>query len=108
MRAHLEGVRTCFFMDHATEIQGQKLTSLATGLDNPWQVVLFNDEVHTFDAVILQLQKATGCALERAEQLTLMVHQNGRAIVFIGEKIPATKVSAILQQIGLQILLEKT
>ena len=37
-----------------------------TSLDHPWQVVLFNDEVHSFEEVIHQVQKAIGCPLERA------------------------------------------
>ena len=30
--------------------------------DDPWFVILFNDEVHTFEEVIGQLVKATGCS----------------------------------------------
>ncbi len=86
----------------------QNLTQETTALDNPWQVVLYNDEVHTFDEVILQIQKAIGCSLERAEQLTQMVHNNGRAIVYIGEKEPAAKVRTVLLQINLQVLMERT
>lgn len=77
-------------------------------LDNPWQVVLFNDEVHSFDEVILQLQKATGCSLERAAELTLRVHQNGKASVFFGPKEKCDRVAAILGQIRLGTQVEKT
>ena len=77
-------------------------------LGNPWQVVLFNDEVHSFDEVILQIQKATGYALEKAVELTLRVHNNGKAVVYIGSKEDCEKVSAILGQIKLTTLVEKT
>ncbi len=77
-------------------------------MGNPWQVVLFNDEVHRFDEVILQLQKATGCSLERAVQLTLMVHNNGRALVYVGEKHKCERIAAILNQIQLTTSVEKT
>jgi ATP-dependent Clp protease adaptor protein ClpS len=77
-------------------------------LGNPWQVMLFNDEVHTFDQVILQIQKATGYALERAVELTIRVHEKGRALIYVGSKEKCEKVSAVLQQIQLIVQVEKT
>lgn len=79
-----------------------------TQLDNPWQVVLFNDEVHSFDEVILQLQKATGYSLEKATELTFRVHNNGKAVVFIGSKDDCEKVAGVLGQIRLIVQVEKT
>jgi ATP-dependent Clp protease adaptor protein ClpS len=77
-------------------------------LDNPWQVVLFNDEVHSFDEVILQIQKATGYSLERAAEITLRVHNNGKAVVYIGSKEDCEKVAGVLNQIRLIVQVEKT
>lgn len=77
-------------------------------LDNPWQVTLFNDETHTFEEVIAQVQKAVGCPLEQAVRLTWMAHHNGRAIVFIGPYVECERVSDILEQIDLGVRLEKT
>jgi len=83
-------------------------TAIQVELGNPWQVMLFNDEVHTFDQVILQIQKATGYALERAVELTIRVHEKGRALVYVGSKEKCEKVSTILQQIQLIVQVEKT
>jgi ATP-dependent Clp protease adaptor protein ClpS len=77
-------------------------------LGNPWQVVLFNDEEHSFDEVILQIQKATGYALERAVQLTIRVHEKGKALIYVGSKEKCEKVAVVLQQIQLIVLIEKT
>lgn len=77
-------------------------------MGNPWQVVLFNDEVHSFDEVILQLQKATGYSLEKATELTLRVHHNGKAVVYIGSKDECEKVAGVLGQIRLSTQVEKT
>lgn len=77
-------------------------------LGNPWQVVLFNDEVHSFDEVILQIQKAAGHSLEKATEITLRVHHNGKAVVYIGSKEDCEKVAAILGQIKLTTVVEKT
>jgi ATP-dependent Clp protease adaptor protein ClpS len=79
-----------------------------TELGNPWQVVLFNDEVHSFDEVILQLQKAAGYSLEKATELTLRVHTNGKAVVYIGSKNDCEKVAGVLGQIKLSTQVEKT
>jgi ATP-dependent Clp protease adapter protein ClpS len=83
-------------------------TTTQVELDNPWQVVLFNDEVHSFDEVILQIQKATGYALERAVELTIRVHEKGKALIYVGSKEKCERVSAILQKIRLIVQVEKT
>jgi ATP-dependent Clp protease adapter protein ClpS len=82
-------------------------TAPRTHQDPPWQVVLFNDEVHSFDEVIFQLQKATGCSLERAFELTLRVHQKGKASVFFGTREKCERVASILERIGLGTQVEK-
>ena len=86
----------------------EKGTDEKTELDNPWQVVLFNDEVHSFDEVIYQIQKATGYSLERATELTLRVHHNGKAVIAIGSKTDCEKVAGVLGQIRLLVQVEKT
>jgi ATP-dependent Clp protease adaptor protein ClpS len=83
-------------------------TGLKKELDNPWQAVLFNDEVHSFDEVILQIQKATGYSLERATELTWRVHRSGKAVVYIGAKADCEKVAGVLKQIQLITQVEKT
>ncbi len=65
------------------------------------RVVLYNDEVHTFDEVIAQLVKATACSTLRAEELTLEVHHSGRAIVFDGDVGSCLRVSNVLEEIAL-------
>jgi len=83
-------------------------TSSQIELDNPWQVILFNDEIHSFDEVILQIQKATGYSLERAAEITFRVHNNGKAIVYIGSKMDCEKVESVLGQLKLITKIEKT
>ena len=72
----------------------------------PGKVILFNDEVHTFDEVIIQLIKATRCAQEKAEALAWEVHTQGKAIVFSGEMIRCVEVSSILEEIQLMTQIE--
>ncbi len=75
-------------------------------LGEPWRVILFNDEVHTFDEVILQLVKATGCSLSQAEALAWKVHMQGKAAVYEGPFEDCFRVQAVLGEIGLITELE--
>lgn len=67
----------------------------------PWKVVLYDDDIHTFDEVITQIQKATGCSLSKAEELTWKVHNEGKAIVFEGEFEQCLMVDSVLKEIQL-------
>ncbi len=72
----------------------------------PAKVILFNDEIHTFDEVITQLIKAVKCAHAKAEALAWEVHNNGRAVVFSGEMPRCVEVSGILEEIQLMTQIE--
>ena len=72
----------------------------------PAKVILFNDDVHTFDEVIGQLIKATKCTHEKAEALAWEVHTNGKAVVFGGELNKCVEVSSILEEIQLMTQIE--
>jgi ATP-dependent Clp protease adaptor protein ClpS len=72
----------------------------------PAKVILFNDEVHTFDEVIGQLIRATGCSTQKAEALAWEVHTRGKAIVFTGELARCVTVSGILEEIALMTQIE--
>lgn len=65
------------------------------------RVVLYNDEIHTYDEVITQIRKATRCSLQKAEILTIEVDTQGKAIVYDGEITDCIRVSAILEEIEL-------
>jgi ATP-dependent Clp protease adapter protein ClpS len=72
-----------------------------TGSDEPWFVVLFNDEVHTFEEVIGQLVKATGCSRDKAEDLAWTVHNEGKATVYEGTFEECFEVQSVLKEIQL-------
>src|SRR5687767_10804568 len=72
-------------------------------LDGPWVVILYNCDCHSFDDVILQLQKATGCSLEKALNIALEAHTRGRAIAYTGEAEKCEQVASILRSIKLQV-----
>lgn len=74
-------------------------TDIDIGLEN--RVVLYNDDWHTFDEVILQLIKATGCTFEEARSHAFEVHVKGKSIVYSGSMKKCLKVSSILEEIAL-------
>ena len=65
------------------------------------RVVLYNDHHHSFDEVIHQVAKATGCSRDDAEGIAWEVHTRGKALVFEGELIDCLSVSSVLEEIAL-------
>src|SRR5262245_43034891 len=53
-------------------------------IDDPYIVILYNDDYHCMDEVVAQLQKATGYALERCVKIMIEAHTRGRAIAYTG------------------------
>jgi ATP-dependent Clp protease adaptor protein ClpS len=62
--------------DQATQTQRQP----------PYNVVILNDEEHTFDYVIDLLTKIFRHSLATAQELTWRIHTTGRAIVYTTHK----------------------
>ncbi|MHB8581267.1 MAG: ATP-dependent Clp protease adaptor ClpS [Ignavibacteriaceae bacterium] len=65
------------------------------------KVVLFNDNWHTFDEVIIQLIKAINCSFEKARDHAFEVHVKGKSIVYSGDMKDCLRVSSILEEIAL-------
>lgn len=67
----------------------------------PWRLILYDDDIHTFDEVISQLMKATGCSLSEAEDKTWKVHNEGKALVHEGEFEECLRIDGVLKEIQL-------
>lgn len=52
----------------------------------PYNVILENDDHHSFDFVVEVLRKALGYTKERAWTLTMQAHHSGRTVVWTGSK----------------------
>lgn len=65
------------------------------------RVILYNDDHHTFDEVIDQVCKATGCSESKAEAIAWEVHLRGQACVWEGEIFECLRVSSVLEEIAL-------
>ncbi len=77
-----------------------------TVTQEPAKVILYNDDVHTFDEVIGQLIKAIHCDSTRAEAIAWEVHTQGKAMVYEGPMPECLKVSHILEEIDLHTQIE--
>ena len=69
----------------------------------PARSILYNDDWHTFDDVIAQLMKATGCSAEHGEAHAWTIHTVGKAVVFEGKREACEKVAQVLREIRLQV-----
>lgn len=65
-------------------------------LGNPYNVLLFNDSIHSFDSVVVQIVKATHCSGEKAEAIAFEAHSKGQAVAFTGHRERCELVDQIL------------
>ena len=90
----------------STEVLEENEIDVSDGTTFASKVILFNDEIHTFDDVILQLMKAINCTPERGEELAWVVHSKGKAVVYEGDMPDCLRVSGILEEIALHTQIE--
>ena len=64
------------------------------------QLILYNSR-HFWDDVVLQLQKATGYDLLHCEQIAVIAHTKGNAVVKTGDFEELSKIDNVLKEISL-------
>ena len=67
-----------------TKEQIKEDTDVAEIKVNEHRIVLFNDDVNTFDHVVETLIRVCGHTLEQAEQCSIIVHYKGKCTVRTG------------------------
>ncbi len=98
-----------FFMGIATPYEDEEILvddDIGSRIDAPWKVILYNDDIHTFEEVIVQLQKALGCGQSRAEKIAFEAHSRGKAIAYDGEFEDCFRVLGVLREIQLVVEIE--
>ncbi|SEW33612.1 ATP-dependent Clp protease adaptor ClpS [Chitinophaga arvensicola] len=73
----------------------------------PFSLVVWNDEVNTFDWVISSLMEVCGHTHEQAEQCALIIHFNGKYAVKQGEYLKLRPLCEALQERGLSATIEE-
>jgi ATP-dependent Clp protease adaptor protein ClpS len=69
------------FTNAATETLEEIDVDILTDLEKPYQIVVWNDEVNTFEWVIVTLMEVCGHSEEQAEQCALLIHTQGKYAV---------------------------
>ncbi|MBI2684157.1 MAG: ATP-dependent Clp protease adapter ClpS [Actinobacteria bacterium] len=82
-------------------------TSREDALDRPWLVLVWDDPVNLMSYVTFVFQKLFGFSRDRAEQLMLQVHNEGRAVVSSGPLERAEFDVFRLQEHGLWATLQR-
>ena len=73
----------------------------------PWNVVVWNDPVTPMGVVVVIFKRIFGYSNNKATQLMLTVHHEGRAITWSGNRDRAESYCVKLQIAGLQSTIEQ-
>lgn len=69
------------------------------------KLILFNSS-HFWDEVVKQIQKATGYDIQHCEQIAMIAHTKGKAVVMSGDVEKLFPVEIVLKEIGLHTEIE--
>ena len=72
-----------------------------------WAVIVWNDDVNTFAHVTKALIEILRHSTERAEHLTLQIHNTGRAVVAIRPKEEAVAAAEAFHRRTIQATIDK-
>jgi ATP-dependent Clp protease adapter protein ClpS len=75
-------------------------------IGRPHNVVLFNDQTHSMEEVVDQIDKAIHCGKGTATAIMMEAHKTGRAIVYTGGLERCEHVAAVLEEIRLGCKIE--
>lgn len=75
--------------------------------DAPWVVIVWDDPVNLMSYVVLVFQRLFGYSVEKATQLMLQVHNDGKAVVSTGSRDQAEHDVFRLHAKGLWATMQK-
>lgn len=78
-----------------------------TDVERPWNVIVWNDPINLMSYVTLVLQTLFGYSRRKAHKLMLEVHEQGRSLVWSGEKERAEAYCSALHEKGLWATMEQ-
>jgi ATP-dependent Clp protease adaptor protein ClpS len=84
-----------------TEIEYLEEVRVQENIDLNNEIVLFNDDVNTFDHVIETLILVCNHTVEQAEQCAILVHYKGKCTVKTGSLKELTRQCSLLLEAGL-------
>ena len=81
-------------------------TDVLIGLDKPFQIIVWNDEVNTFEWVIETLKDVCSHSHEQAEQCALLIHSKGKYSVKHGNYDDLRPQTEAITERGISATLE--
>ena len=81
---------------------------LDTDLEQPCQLIVWNDEVNTFEWVIETLMDVCGHSAEQAEQCALIIHSSGKYAVKYGSYEELKPLCDAITERGINATVEVT
>jgi len=81
----------------------EEMLDAASKTEEPWKLILFNDDHHDMFVVQEQVMKAVKCTAKKAMSIMLEAHQTGQAVALTGPKDAVKKAGNILMEIDLAI-----
>ncbi|HNF43594.1 MAG TPA: ATP-dependent Clp protease adaptor ClpS [Ferruginibacter sp.] len=87
--------------------QSDEQTELLTAIDEPCSLIVWNDEVNTFEWVIECFMTVLKHTSEQAEQLAIMIHYKGKATVKTGARSELLPLCSALLDRGLSAEVEE-
>ena len=94
-------------MIYCSDTQELEDVSVTTDVDKGFAIILYNDDVNTFDHVIHCLIKYCKHTEDQAEQCAMIVHYKGKCQVKHGSEILLIPICKVLQAQGLSATLEQ-
>ena len=82
-------------------------TELHGGIDKPWITVVWDDPVNLMSYVTFVFQRVFGYSREKAHELMLKVHNDGRAVVSSGSRDKVENDVRKLQEAGLWATMQR-
>ena len=86
----------------ATKTTELPATETETALGQPWNVIVHNDPVNLMSYVEMVFKRVFGYPKERAQKHMLEVHEQGRSVLWTGER---EKAELYVQQLHGYLLL---
>ncbi|MFK8101807.1 MAG: ATP-dependent Clp protease adaptor ClpS [Saprospiraceae bacterium] len=90
------------------DIEEVLLMEASTDVGIQSQLIVYNDEVNTFDWVIQSFVEILNYSSEQAEQLSLLIHFKGKATVKTAPKLVLKPFKDALVDRGLSAVIETT
>jgi len=95
-------------MNTATQTTIQKQPKEQSKKSQPWNVVVFDDPVNLMNYVTMVFKRVFGYPTEKAEKMMMEVHEQGRSVVWMGEREKAELYTQQLHKWQLRASIEKS